>query len=483
MPVSVENSKLQTIRFSIRKKLLLAFLGVIILFGSLQTGFIFQIVHNALSDDFEKKGTMLAKHLGTQLEEYVLYEDIEQIQYMLWSWKSDANEHGYAMVISSSGEVIASTFGNGVPSGLVEANLPVSFALQTKRIIDVDVAYLDFAVPLLDGAAGWVRLGIHEEPLTDPEQRLIRLLLGMVLIFVLLGIIGAYIISKMVSAPILNIVDWSKSINLESDTIELNVNTKDELQLLAESFEDMTLRLQENHRQLSEINSKSFESQKLAALGLLASGITHEINNPLAGLDLSLKRISRDPENVEQIQKYLPGMYDSISHMQNIVRQTLAFAKPEPQIKTMVGLQKLLDHSLVLVQHKLDHNNIIVIRTGIERSQIMTNPQSISQVFVNLMLNAIDSMPMGGNLSIESTENKEWIHISFRDTGSGINPEIMDRIWEPFYSTKPTGEGTGLGLSVSRRLVEKLSGKIEITSTKEKGTTVTLSFPSEQGEQ
>ncbi len=478
----IDKNDAQSIRFSIRKKLLFAFISVVLLFGFLQINFVFQIVHNALREDFKKKGVMLARHLGTQLEESVLYEDIEKIQYMLWSWKSDANEHGYAMVISSTGEVIASTFGKGVPSGLVEANAPDQFKLHTKRIFDGDVPYLDFAVPLLKGAAGWVRLGIHEEPLTDPEQRLIKLLLGMVLIFVLLGIVGAYIISRMVSSPILNIVDWSKSIDLDSDTIELNVNTNDELQLLADSFEEMTIRLQQNHRQLSELSSKSHESQKLAALGMLASGIAHEINNPLAGLELSLKRIARDPENIEQTLKYLPSMNDSISHMQNIVHQTLAFAKPDPTKKVMIGLNKLLDHSLVLVQHKLEENNVILRRGGDENLEIWTDPQSISQVFVNLMLNSIDSMPSGGDLIIDSTRKNKSVHISFRDTGSGIDSEILDRIWEPFFSTKETGKGTGLGLSVSRRLVEDLSGKIEVSSLKDEGTTITLSFPSEKVE-
>ena len=427
---------------------------------------------------------MLTKHLSLQLEEAVLYDDVPLIQQILWQWKSNASEHGYALVVLQDKTIIGSTFLDGVPIGLVEANLPSGSHHQLRRVLNGAEAYLDVSVPLIEGAAGWVRLGLYEEPVRAPERKILIILLGMILFFILLGVIGAIIISRMITSPIEKIMSIISTVDLNSEPVSFDIHTGDELEILAASFEEMTKRLQQSHKQLSEANRKGFEAQKLAALGLLASGIAHEINNPLTGIELGIKRIAKDPKNSVQILRYLPPMLDSLEHMQHVVRQTLLFAKPEPLKFSTVSLLEIIEHALVLVHHKLGKQSINVIKVfEKERTRVWTDPQSLTQILVNLIMNAADAMPIGGDLIIKTARHAGFIHIIITDTGCGIERENMEKVWEPFFSTKEIGEGTGLGLSVTRTLVNNLSGTIAFESEVDKGTSFRVSLPINRSEE
>ncbi len=481
MNENLKSGKSNSIRFSIRSKLMISILSVVLLFGSIHIYVVFQIVNRALKEEFYKKGVMLTRHLAYQLEEAVLYEDETSLQQMLWQWKSDASEHGYALVVLADKSVAVSTFVDGIPVGLVKANLPSGDQHQFRRVLDGDVAYLDVAVPLLQGKAGWVRLGLHEEPVHVPARKILNLLLGMIFFFVILGISGAIFFSRMFTMPIKKIVNKIGSVDLDGDLVRLDIRTGDELEVLASSFEEMTDHLQQSHMQLSKANRKGFEAQKLAALGMLASGIAHEINNPIAGIKIGLKSIARKPENTEQIIEYIPPMLNSLEHMEHVIQQMLVFAKPDPIRFSSIFLSEMIEHALVMVHYKLEKQHIEVKRNNLEYSErVWADPQSLIQILLNLMLNAVDAMPDGGNLVIDTSINDSSINISIADTGDGIREENMDRIWEPFFTTKDVGKGTGLGLSVTRSLVERLSGDISVKSEIGKGTSFRISLPIEQ---
>jgi len=453
-------------------------LSVVLLFGSIHIYFVFQIVNRALHEEFYKKGVMLTRHLAYQLEEAVLYEDETAIQRMLWQWKSDASQHGYALVVLSNGEVAASTFFDGVPVGLVDANLPSGAHHQFIRVMDGKDAYLDVAVPLLRGMAGWVRLGLHEEPVHAPSRKILTLLLEMILFFAILGVFGAIFFSRKITLPIEKIVKKIDSVDLNGEAVRLDIHTGDELEILASSFEEMTDHLQQSHLQLTEANIKGMEAQKLAALGLLASGMAHEINNPLAGIKIGLRSIAKKPENTDQINQYLPPMLDSLDHMEHVIQQTLLFARPDPLRFSSLILSEMIEHALVMVHYKLDKNKITVNRRNGESAvRVWVDPQSLTQVLVNLMINAVDAMPEGGNLGIDTSLDNNQMVVMISDSGSGIKEELLDQIWDPFFTTKEVGKGTGLGLSVTRSLVERLSGTITLTSQLGKGTSFKVSLP------
>ena len=436
------------------------------------------MVLQTLEVEFTKTGYTLSMNLAQQLEEAVLTDDLLTMQDLLWQWTAFSSHHGYALIIAPNGEVRASTFTDGIPKGLVAANLPSDGRVHIQKISDKDSHYLDFAAPLLEGTAGWLRLGFHEGAVLVPVLRILRVLLGMIFVFILLGFLGAVVFSRFFSSPIQKIVSKIGTVDLEGPRIELNIKTGDELELLAKSFEDMAQRLQDKHQQLSEANRKGFEAQKLAELGLLASGIAHELNNPVAGLKNGLKRIANNPSNIEQIDRYMPTMLESINQMEKVVHEILNYARPEPLCITSFDLEELVDHALLLTRHKLENLGIELYRNhSSSKVHVLADPHSITQVLVNLLSNAVDAMPGGGRLSISTRGQDEQVQCIIQDTGHGIIEKDLEKIWEPFCSTREIGKGTGLGLSVSRNLIEKNGGTIDVQSKKDNGTTFTFYLP------
>lgn len=420
-------------RMSIRTKLLISIISAVLLFGSFHVYVVFRIVHTALEEEFLHTGIVLTRRLAYQVEEAVLYNDEGSIKRLLWQWKSDAAADGYALIVSANGEVIESTFVDGVPTGIGKANLPTGSEHQIKRVLIDEVAYLDVAVPLAKGSAVWVRLGFSEEPVRIPARKILTVLLGMILFYGVLGLIGTVFFSRIITSPIRKMVGGISTVDLNSEPVKLGIHTGDELEILATSFEDMTVRLQHSHKQLSE-------AQKLAVLGMLASGIAHEINSPLAAIELRLKRIGKDSQTSEHILGYLPTIMDSIKHMQGVIQQILLFARPEELQLTSASPGKLVDKALALVHHKLIEHNIHVTSKSVEEeNKVWTDPQKLTQILVNLMINAINAMPRGGDLVIETIRNEGRVHITVTDTGCGIERKNLEKIWEPFYTTNQGG--------------------------------------------
>jgi two-component system sensor histidine kinase HydH len=202
------------------------------------------------------------------------------------------------------------------------------------------------------------------------------------------------------------------------------------------------------------------------------------------GIEKGLKRISHDPDTVDQIRKYVPLMLNGIEHINSVISGLLAFARRDAVVVTDVDLDRLIDHALVLVHHRLEDSDIIVQReTETEKGKLVrADPQCLSQVLVNLVLNAIDAMPDGGKLNIHSLSENGFVWVEVQDTGTGIPATDLTRIWDPFFTTKPPGKGTGLGLAVVRSLVEAEGGEIQIESRTGRGSLFRFSVPVAEGQ-
>jgi signal transduction histidine kinase len=177
-------------------------------------------------------------------------------------------------------------------------------------------------------------------------------------------------------------------------------------------------------------------------------------------------------------------MMESLKQMRHVIQQLLLFAKPGKLNLMNISLEEAVERAILLVHHQLERRKIEVKRDGSGNNhQVTADPHSLTQILVNLLMNAADSMPDGGVLSIEIQQGNNRVYLLIRDTGSGIEEEHLEKIWEPFFTTKEVGKGTGLGLSVTKKLVEEMSGTITVTSEKGKGTECRLTFPAAVGGQ
>jgi signal transduction histidine kinase len=241
--------------------------------------------------------------------------------------------------------------------------------------------------------------------------------------------------------------------------------------------------LKESIRRLENTQKQLIQSEKLNAMGQIAASIAHEINNPLAGVlvynKLLSKKLSNDSLDKEEALDTLYKMESAVSHCSQVVRGLLDFARQSEPVFAPLEISKVIDQVISLIGHQAKMNNVEIIRNdAVNLSPVKGDPGQLQQVFLNLIINAVQSMPDGGTVTITTgSDENSLISVSIKDTGQGIEPENMEKLFTPFFTTKESGKGVGLGLAVLQGILERHGGSIEVTSSVGVGSTFTVSLP------
>jgi two-component system NtrC family sensor kinase len=228
-------------------------------------------------------------------------------------------------------------------------------------------------------------------------------------------------------------------------------------------------------------------AQKLSAIGELAAGVAHELNNPLTGIllysALSLKKLNASGPEMKEYLKKLPKdlemIRDSALRCDRIVKGLLDFSRHDPPKKELLDVNVALKNTIGMLSRYLEAQRIrIVEKFDEDLPPVEGDENTLRQVFVNIIRNAQDAMPDGGVLTIVSRKLDEGrIEIAVTDTGMGISEQNKSKLFEPFFTTKPPGKGTGLGLAISYGIVREHGGTIGAESVEGKGTTFRMVFP------
>jgi two-component system NtrC family sensor kinase len=261
----------------------------------------------------------------------------------------------------------------------------------------------------------------------------------------------------------------------------------DEIGLLAKAFNSMTIDLKTARERMvdwtktleSEVDKKTEEirrtqgqlihTEKLASLGRMAAGVAHEINSPLTGIVtfayLMLKRVPDESQEKEDLEVII----EQADRCSKIIKGLLGFARATTVEKGLTDINEVLTRSIQMVSSKVDFHNIkFDINMDDKLPQAIADSFQLQQVFLNMLVNAADAMDGKGTIAISTRkvfeDEKLFVEIEFTDTGSGISKENMGKIFEPFFSTKPVGKGTGLGLAVSHGIIQEHKGKIFVKS-------------------
>jgi signal transduction histidine kinase len=231
--------------------------------------------------------------------------------------------------------------------------------------------------------------------------------------------------------------------------------------------------------------------QRLEALGTLASGIAHDLNNLLTPILMSSRMMQRGGKNIDR-EAMLETIVTGASRGAELIAQLLTFARGGDGQHRPVDVGELLDEVTGILEHTLKKEITLEVSAAADLPEVFGDATEISQVIMNLAINARDAMPDGGTLAITATQCSldaertyslvtlqpgDYLAISVRDTGMGIPPSIRDRIFDPFFTTKERGQGTGLGLSTSLGIVRSHSGAVDVKSDVDSGTTVTVILP------
>ncbi len=254
-----------------------------------------------------------------------------------------------------------------------------------------------------------------------------------------------------------------------------NAGLYGELRRFASELEQ---RVEQRTKELRKAQEQLLRAEKLAAIGELAAGVAHEINNPI-GVILGFSQvISRKLSDEHPLHKPLATIEKEALRCKSIVQNLLDFARRSEPALRPVDVKTVLEATCALVEHKFALHNVKIIK-GYDPHlpEIMADDNQLQQVFVNIILNAYQAMPQGGELRIITRTVGRQVQILFSDTGMGIPSENVGRVFDPFFTTKEVGQGTGLGLSVSYGIIEKHGGTIEVESRVGRGTTFTVKLP------
>jgi PAS domain S-box-containing protein len=230
--------------------------------------------------------------------------------------------------------------------------------------------------------------------------------------------------------------------------------------------------------QRMRLEEQMVQTEKLTSLGLLAAGVAHEVNTPLAVISNYIQMLAKQIPADDPRQKTIERIVKQTFRASEIINHLLNFSRTGAAELTEVDLNSVLEETLTLVQHPFKTAQVNVIKNYTKKlPPVLGSTTRLQQVFLNLFMNARDAMPGGGMLEVRTGARDGSVEVEVTDTGAGIPPEHLHRIFDPFFTTKASGRGTGLGLSVSYGIIKEHAGKVDVRSTPGKGTSFRLEFP------
>jgi len=364
------------------------------------------------------------------------------------------------------------------------------------------------------------------------------ILITVILDAIVLIVFGSFLLSRVLVKPIKDLLRLTQKISEGDFSQKIEVTSTNEIGQLIGSFNKMNDRLKENqeslenyleslesaNKKLKQAQEELIRTEKLASIGRFAAGVAHEVGNPLGAILGYTGILQKEGLDHGEARDYLKRIEKEIERINRIVRELLDFARPSKFEIEAVQVNKILESTLSLLSYQKNFKNI---ETQLDMRQdlplIKGDESQLSQVFINIILNAVDAMPDGGILRIQTatgvmenpdaeripgiysrrrkndpmesdysrmrrtdpltalfsrfSQGNRSVQIRISDTGTGINKEDLENIFDPFFTTKAPDKGTGLGLSISLRIIESLGGEIKVKSEAGKGTTFEVCFP------
>ncbi|HSO74153.1 MAG TPA: ATP-binding protein [Blastocatellia bacterium] len=239
-----------------------------------------------------------------------------------------------------------------------------------------------------------------------------------------------------------------------------------------------TLVVIENVTERAQLEEQLLQREKLSSIGLLAAGVAHEVNTPLAGISSYAQMLLQQIDGSDPKRRLLEKIHLQTVRASGIVNNLLNFSRTGDTQFREIDLNQVLDDTIQLLEPQLRSASLEIVRNyGQELPAALGNASKLQQVFMNLILNARDAMPGGGRISIHTRLVETSLVVDFRDTGIGMAPEIIARIYDPFFTTKEVGQGTGLGLALSYGIVQEHGGRIFVESRPGEGSHFTIKLP------
>ncbi len=484
-------------------KFSIAIVLIVAVFGSINLYLIQKYAGQGIENEAKKRLQFYAHTVAMEASTLAQNAQSEHLLEIMNRIKQADSSVAYILVIPGSGQPVIENFPGQLTNQILTANTLSQGTPSLKIIRSPDIRnkiILDMAVRIPETKDGMVRVGLFRESIRSQVWSMLKPLILMIVIFLTFGIVGAlffsYVIANRVSL-ISKIADNFTFQNLKKGNIAKIskarilpfiprfIEMNDELDELSLKINDMIDRLQTAYKELEQTYARFVQTEKLASIGVLSAGIAHEINNPVAGIQNCIHRIKNHPDDVEKNKEYIDLMEDAANKTEKVIGRLLDYSRSPQSTKEAISPAAPIEKALLLVSYRLEKSRISVVKDiPATVPEILGNRNELEQVFVNLILNGIDAIDEHSQIKpdcdkmirIETKEKDASVEIRLTDTGIGMSGEQQDKLFDPFYTTKDTGKGTGLGLYVVYNIVNSHNGSIRFQSEPYKGTTVTLRF-------
>jgi len=466
------------LNLSLNKKLIgmMLFLSFILVSVLL---FLYSQSEKALLTEIENQTAELSKAIQVGVEEVTSsgYTDEMRLQHYLQ--KLNAKGVKEISIISNTDEIIASTNPMNVGEEVSPKKKERIIKAELGEPVSKEGKVYNVILPVVAGNEhyGYIHLKINAEDFSENlKSNAIKRIVATSLVFGL-GILIAVFLSWMYTRPIHNVVNAARRV-AAGDLTLLNVTAdrKDEIGELTQSFNFMVQKLREE-RALEE---KLREAEHLSGIAQLARGIAHEIRNPLNFISLSIDHLREKYAPLENVEKekfesFIASIKHEIQRLNKLVGDFLDYGKPLKLSLQEVDMGSLINEIIALIWAKAEKDGIKIHYQCGEFPKLYLDPELIKTCIFNIILNAFQAMPAGGDLTVSTNASDSRASVVIEDTGTGVSKENMPKLFEPFFSTKTTG--LGLGLAMTKRVVEEHDGKVDFQSIEGKGSTVTISLP------
>jgi signal transduction histidine kinase len=436
----------------------------------------------AMYREFENQTAELSKAIQVGVEEVTSAGATDETRLQGYLKKLNTKGVREISIISNNSEkIISSSDPRKIGKGLTTRRKELIFKAELgEPVTDEGLSY-NVIIPVVAGQKhfGYIHLTINTEDFSVfMRKRMFQRLLAVAFVFGI-GMLLTVYLSKSYVKPIEEVVAVAESVAAGNLNHELNTGRKDEIGNLAQSFNHMVGRLREQR----DLEEKLRKAEHLAGIGQFATSIAHEIKNPLNFISLSIDLIRekyRPADNAIQknFESLIVNIKNEIQRVSRFAESFLEYGRPLELNRRMTDICRLIDEVIDLVTAKAQKEKIEIIKSYEASPEMLIDPEFMKTCLYNIILNAFQSMPMGGRLTVITSQAENRFQLIIEDTGIGIPEDKIPRIFDPFFTTKSSG--LGLGLALTKRVIEEHKGKVEIRSAEGSGTTVMVTLPLEK---
>jgi two-component system, NtrC family, sensor kinase len=480
------------LRLGLRAKFFFHSNALILVTMSLVTFLAIRHERRSRYDAIAQRGLSVTEVLSIPITDALLYQELGLIveEGLIDNYVGEVLERNkdlvrYVVVTDPSGRVTHSNRWDLLGRAYERALGPSAIgkpAASEIRTTPSGESVLEFRMPLNVSTRFWGSLAVGFS-LAPIEKQVAAIAWQAVLVAVVLMLGNSLLTAVYVESlirPVLHLHRTMKTASQGDLTVRAAEGRSDEVRELGGAFNKMMTELQEARKREKAQEAQFARAEKMAAVGTLAAGVAHEVNNPVAGILTCLDMIESSRDDVATCYRYLGLVRDGVKRIERTVLNLLDFSRPRELAAQATSLNERLQRVVELVGYQLRKNRVDVrFDLAPAGAVILADPFQIEQLFLNLVLNAIQAMPHGGSLTLRTMHVAGGRRVAAEvvDTGAGIPEEIRDRIFDPFFTTREVGQGTGLGLSVSYGIASAHGGSIEVESEIGKGSAFRVVLP------